>query len=253
MYKTVPEAVAFVKEFRIAGEGRATTSRSSSRRRSRRCTRWPKRRTRRIIGIAGQNLHWEREGAFTGEVSAGMLKDAGAEYVIIGHSERRQLFGETDEDGEPQAHGRRRGAADADRLHRRNARGARRQPDARRARSPDQAGVRRTDRRSDRGARHRLRAGVGDRHGAQRHTGAGGRSPRAHPFAAAAVVRRRRGRSVPHPLWRQRQTGEYPRTGVARGRGWRAGRRREPRAAQLLRDRVAQQAVYNLNRLFTSG
>jgi triosephosphate isomerase len=49
------------------------------------------------IGVAGQNLHWEREGAFTGEVSAGMLKEAGAEYVIIGHSERRRLFGETDE------------------------------------------------------------------------------------------------------------------------------------------------------------
>jgi triosephosphate isomerase len=49
------------------------------------------------IGIAAQNLHWEREGAFTGEVSAGMIKDAGAEYVIIGHSERRRLFGETDE------------------------------------------------------------------------------------------------------------------------------------------------------------
>ncbi|MCX6542831.1 MAG: triose-phosphate isomerase [Acidobacteria bacterium] len=49
------------------------------------------------IGIAAQNLHWEREGAFTGEVSAGMIKDAGADYVIIGHSERRRLFGDTGE------------------------------------------------------------------------------------------------------------------------------------------------------------
>jgi triosephosphate isomerase (TIM) len=49
------------------------------------------------VGIAGQNLHWEREGAFTGEVSAAMLKEAGAGYVIIGHSERRTKFGETDE------------------------------------------------------------------------------------------------------------------------------------------------------------
>jgi triosephosphate isomerase len=48
------------------------------------------------VGVAAQNLHWEREGAFTGEVSAGMIKDAGAQYVIIGHSERRRLFGETD-------------------------------------------------------------------------------------------------------------------------------------------------------------
>ena len=46
--------------------------------------------------VAAQDLHWEREGAFTGEVSAPMIKDAGAELVIIGHSERRTLFGETD-------------------------------------------------------------------------------------------------------------------------------------------------------------
>jgi triosephosphate isomerase len=49
------------------------------------------------IGVAAQNLYWEREGAFTGEVSAAMVKDAGAEYVIVGHSERRRLFGDTDE------------------------------------------------------------------------------------------------------------------------------------------------------------
>jgi triosephosphate isomerase len=45
--------------------------------------------------IAAQNLHWEPEGAFTGEISAPMIKAAGAGAVIIGHSERRQLFGET--------------------------------------------------------------------------------------------------------------------------------------------------------------
>jgi triosephosphate isomerase (TIM) len=49
-----------------------------------------------FIGVAGQDLFWEDFGAYTGEVSAPMLKDAGAEYVIIGHSERRQYFGETD-------------------------------------------------------------------------------------------------------------------------------------------------------------
>ena len=48
------------------------------------------------IAVAAQNLHWEREGAFTGEVSAQMIKDAGATLVIVGHSERRRLFGETD-------------------------------------------------------------------------------------------------------------------------------------------------------------
>jgi triosephosphate isomerase len=48
------------------------------------------------IGVSAQDLYWEREGAFTGEISAGMIKEAGASYAIIGHSERRRLFGETD-------------------------------------------------------------------------------------------------------------------------------------------------------------
>jgi triosephosphate isomerase len=48
------------------------------------------------IGVAGQDIYWEREGAFTGEISGPMLKEAGAEYVLVGHSERRSLFGETD-------------------------------------------------------------------------------------------------------------------------------------------------------------
>jgi triosephosphate isomerase len=47
------------------------------------------------IAVSAQNLHWEREGAFTGEVSAAMIREAGAQYVIVGHSERRTLFGET--------------------------------------------------------------------------------------------------------------------------------------------------------------
>lgn len=49
------------------------------------------------IKLGAQNLNWETQGAFTGEVSAPMLKDVGCEYVIIGHSERRQFFAETDE------------------------------------------------------------------------------------------------------------------------------------------------------------
>ena len=49
------------------------------------------------ISVAGQNCHWEASGAYTGEISVEMLKDAGCDYVIIGHSERRQYFSETDE------------------------------------------------------------------------------------------------------------------------------------------------------------
>lgn len=49
------------------------------------------------IGLGAQNCHWEEEGAFTGEVSVGMLKSVGCKYVVIGHSERRKYFGETDE------------------------------------------------------------------------------------------------------------------------------------------------------------
>jgi triosephosphate isomerase (TIM) len=95
MYKTVHEAVVFVKEFRsmvkdisdveivVAPPFTAVHAVAEAARNS-------------PIGVSGQNLHWERDGAFTGEISAGMLREAGAEYVIIGHSERRRLFGETD-------------------------------------------------------------------------------------------------------------------------------------------------------------
>ncbi len=50
-----------------------------------------------IIEIGAQNCHWAASGAFTGEISADMLKSFGVKYAIIGHSERRQYFGETDE------------------------------------------------------------------------------------------------------------------------------------------------------------
>ncbi len=49
------------------------------------------------IHIGAENVHWEKSGAYTGEISCEMLKEYGVEYAIIGHSERRQYFGETDE------------------------------------------------------------------------------------------------------------------------------------------------------------
>src|SRR6187397_1088206 len=96
MHKTVHESVVFVKEFRslvkdmadveivVAPPFTAVHAVAEAARNSN-------------VGVAGQNLHWERQGAFTGEISAGMVREAGAEYVIIGHSERRRLFHETDE------------------------------------------------------------------------------------------------------------------------------------------------------------
>jgi triosephosphate isomerase len=49
------------------------------------------------LQLGAQNLHWEDQGAFTGEVSSPLLKEAGCQYVLVGHSERRQFFGETDQ------------------------------------------------------------------------------------------------------------------------------------------------------------
>lgn len=49
------------------------------------------------IALGGQDVYWEKEGAFTGEISGGMLKNVGCSYCIVGHSERRQFFGETNE------------------------------------------------------------------------------------------------------------------------------------------------------------
>jgi triosephosphate isomerase len=96
MFKTVDETVAFLKEFCALTAGvqgaeivvappftairaAADAAKGSN------------------VGIAAQDCYWEKEGAFTGEISVQMLRDAGARYVIIGHSERRRLFGDTDE------------------------------------------------------------------------------------------------------------------------------------------------------------
>ncbi|MBZ5559025.1 MAG: triose-phosphate isomerase [Acidobacteriia bacterium] len=95
MFKTVEDAVAFVTDLRAAVKtitdveivvappftainAAATAARGSN------------------VGVASQDLYWEREGAFTGEISPAMVKEAGARYAIVGHSERRRLFGETD-------------------------------------------------------------------------------------------------------------------------------------------------------------
>ena len=95
MFKTVHETTVYVKELRVlvkdikdvtvviappftAVHAACEAARNSN------------------VAVSAQNMSWEREGAFTGEISAGMIKETGAQYAIVGHSERRQLFGETD-------------------------------------------------------------------------------------------------------------------------------------------------------------
>ncbi len=97
MHKTAAEAVALVQELRdgLGGEAAkvqvavapAFTALHAAAQALRGGT----------VELAAQNVHWEAQGAFTGEVSAPMLAEVGCRHCIVGHSERRQLFGETDE------------------------------------------------------------------------------------------------------------------------------------------------------------
>jgi triosephosphate isomerase len=96
MFKTVHEAVVYAKEFRgltkdvdgvevvLAPPFTALHAVAEACRNT-------------IVSVSAQDIYWEREGAFTGEISGPMIKEAGGEYVIVGHSERRRLFGETDQ------------------------------------------------------------------------------------------------------------------------------------------------------------
>lgn len=103
MYKGVHEAVAYAKELRVlaadivdlelvlappftAVHAVADALRNSN------------------IAVAGQDLFWEKEGAYTGAISGPMLQEAGATLVIVGHSERRRLFGDTDADVNRKVH-----------------------------------------------------------------------------------------------------------------------------------------------------
>jgi triosephosphate isomerase len=97
MYKTVAEAVSLVKEVRASLSARPAAAEVLV---APPFTALPA-VADALLGsgvlVAAQDMHWEKEGAFTGEISPRMLRDVGASYVILGHSERRQHFGETDE------------------------------------------------------------------------------------------------------------------------------------------------------------
>ena len=96
MFKTVHEAVVFAKELRSLVKDVSDVEIVVAPPFTARSCRGRSGAQLATSRVAAQDLYWEREGAFTGEVSAPMIKEAGAEYVIIGHSERRRLFGETD-------------------------------------------------------------------------------------------------------------------------------------------------------------
>lgn len=96
MHMTIPEAVQLVKQLREASPGIEAAQ----------CVVIPpftalaevsKVLEGSSVLLGSQNVFWEEKGAYTGEISAPMLKDAGCTFVVIGHSERRQYFGETDE------------------------------------------------------------------------------------------------------------------------------------------------------------
>jgi triosephosphate isomerase len=98
MHKTAPEAVALVKEL-VAGLAEAAGGRVQVAVAPPFTALYPVASALAGTGLelAAQDVHWEAQGAFTGEVSAAMLADVGCTHGIVGHSERRQLFGETDE------------------------------------------------------------------------------------------------------------------------------------------------------------
>jgi triosephosphate isomerase len=96
MFKTVHDAVLYAKEFRavvkdVQGVEIVLAPPFTALHAVAEATR------NTNVAVAAQDTYWEREGAYTGEISPTMIKEAGAEYVIIGHSERRTLFGETDQ------------------------------------------------------------------------------------------------------------------------------------------------------------
>lgn len=96
MYKTVPEAVELAKAIRVQSQ-QLTDAELVVIPPFTALSEVKKAIEGSSVRLGAQNLFWEKEGAFTGEVSAAMLKSAGCDYIVIGHSERRQYFAETNE------------------------------------------------------------------------------------------------------------------------------------------------------------
>ncbi len=185
------------------------------------------------LQLYAQNCHFEKQGAFTGEICRADARGArlprgDPRAQRAAHALRRDRRA-----GGQEAARRARGAAGGDRLRRRDAAGARGEPDLGGGLAAAARGALRPRPRIARPGHHRLRAGVGHRHRAQRHRGASAGGPRADPGPRARALHRAdRGRDA-HPVRRERQAGERRRAARPARRRRRAGGRREPQGRRL--------------------
>ncbi len=187
--------------------------------------------------IGAQDLYWEKEGAYTGEVSGPMLKAVGATHVIVGHSERRQYFGETNE----WVLRKTVAALEAgltpivcvgEMLEQREA-----GKTASVLKEQFDQGIAGLTRRAVREDCDRLRAGMGDRDGEDGHAGDRRGCAPGDPRTGEGAVRTAGCRCGADPVRRQRETGQREEfDGAARDR-WRAGGRGEPEAGVVRGDR----------------
>ena len=150
------------------------------------------------VGIYAQNMHEADAGAYTGEVSAAMLSELDVAGVVLGHSERRQYFNETDKALQLKVPEGARDRPDADPLRRRDRGRARARQDRAAAAQPGPGGAREGLGRAAARGRHRLRADLGDRHRQDRDARPGAGGVLVHPRAGRQPRqgRRRAGRVV---------------------------------------------------------
>ena len=186
------------------------------------------------IALGAQNCYFEKEGAFTGEVSPVMLAKLNVCYVIVGHSERRQLFGETDDVVNRKVRGGARERDDADRVRGRDARGARGRRHRRQGELPGRQRVRRREEGRRRGVGRRLRADLGDRDRPHRDPRGRRGHDRRDPGRARRPLRPADRRGGADPVRREREARQRGRAdGPARDRRrcWSAARRSTPRTS----------------------